>query len=85
VNQDQVETIIDMYKDEQSYSKIAKAVGLSEHIVKHWVRNNRSEYGLSRRRNRADKTGVISESAWLDNKWNIKRGVEYIMRRWGSA
>ena len=82
---DQIDVIVEMYKDEQSYSKIAKVVGLSEHVVKHWVRNNRSEYGLSRRRNRADKTGVISESAWLDNKWNIKRGVEYIMRRWGSA
>jgi len=85
VTSDQIDVIVEMYKDEQSYSKIAKVVGLSEHVVKHWVRNNRSEYGLPKRRNRADKTGVISESAWLDNKWNIKRGVEYIMRRWGSA
>ena len=78
----QIETIIDMYKDEQSYSKIAKAVGLSEHVVKHWVRNNRSEYGLTRRRNRADKTGAISESVWLDTKWDIRRGVEWIKRKW---
>jgi transposase len=78
----ETEVIVDMYKKGCSYSKIAKALHLSEHVVKHWVRRNRVEYDLPRRRNLAQKSGVISDSVMLDSKWNIERGVELIKRKW---
>ena len=78
----QIEVIVAMYKEDVSYSEIAKVIDKSEHTVKHWVRNNREEYALERRRSRADKLGVLSTSVWLDSKWDIRRGVEWIKRRW---
>jgi len=79
----QIEVIVAMYKEGVSYSEIAKVISKSEHIVKHWVRNNRSEYGLERRRNLADKlNNALSDSAWIDSKWNIALGVELIKRKW---
>lgn len=78
-----IETTVSMYKEGASYSEIAKVVNKSEHVVKHWVRNNRGEYGLDRRRNLAEKlNNTLSESAFLDSKWDIKRGVELIKRKW---
>jgi len=78
-----IEVIVAMYKENVSYSEIAKVVGKSEHIVKHWVRNNRKEYGLDRRRNLAEKlNNPLSSSAWADSKWDIQRGVQWIIRRW---
>lgn len=82
MTKDQIDTIIAMYQDDVSYSKIAAHLGLSENTVKHWVRNNRHQYSLSRRRNLADKCGSLSTAVWSDSKWNIKRGLEYITRRW---
>jgi transposase len=78
----EIEVIVAMYKEDVSYSEIAKVVNKSEHSVKHWVRNNRSEYGLERRRSLSERSGTISESFQLDSKWDIKRGVELIKRKW---
>ena len=78
-----IETTVSMYKEGASYSEIAKVVNKSEHVVKHWVRNKRGEYGLDRRRNLAEKlNNTLSESAFLDSKCDIKRGVELIKRKW---
>jgi len=82
MNQQQQEVIVEMYKEGASYSVIAKEIGISDHIVKHWVRSNRVEHDLPRRRNLAEKAGGLSTSAWLDSKWNIERGVELISRKW---
>lgn len=79
----QIEVIVAMYKEDVSYSEIAKVVGKSEHVIKHWVRNNRGEYALDRRRNLADKSNTaLSSAAWADSKWNIQLGVELIKRKW---
>lgn len=82
MSREQIEIIIAMYREETPYSKIAAELGLTEHSVKHWVRRNRKLYELPRRRNLGEKTGVLSESVMLDSKWDIKRGVEWIKRRW---
>jgi len=83
VTRQQIEVIVAMYKEDQSYSKIAKAVGKTEYLVKQWVKQNRKEYALDRRRNLADKlNNPLSSSAWADSKWDIKRGVEWIKRIW---
>lgn len=78
----EIEVIVAMYKEDVPYSEIAKVVERSEHTVKHWVRNNRNEYGLERRRSLSERSGTISESFELDSKWDIKRGVELIKRKW---
>mgnify|MGYP001038424496 CR=1 FL=1 len=84
MTKEQIDVIVEMYKEDTSYSKMSKRLGVSEHVVKHWVRNNRSEYALTRRRNLAEKTGSLSTSLWLDSKWNIERGVEMLKQKWGA-
>ena len=79
----QIEVIVSMYKENCSYSEIAKVVGKTEHMVKHWVRNNRGAYALDRRRNLAEKSNnPLSSSAWDDSKWNLRLGLDFIKRRW---
>lgn len=78
----EIEVIVAMYKEDVSYSEIAKVIGKSEHTVKHWVRNNRGEYGLDKRRAARHTQGVLSEALWADSKWNVKLGVELISRKW---
>lgn len=82
MTREQIEIITSMYREDVSYAKIAAELGLTEHTVKYWVRNNRKLYELPRRRNLADKSGATSESIELDSKWDIKRGIEWIKRRW---
>lgn len=82
MSREQIEIIIAMYREETPYSKIAAELGLTEHSVKHWVRRNRKLYGLPRRRNLGEKTGVLSESVMLDSKWDVRRGIEWIKRKW---
>jgi predicted transcriptional regulator len=79
----QIEVIVAMYKEDCSYSEIAKVVGKTEPMVKHWVRNNRGAYALDRRRNLAEKANnPLSSSTWSDSKWNLRLGLEFIKRRW---
>lgn len=78
----QVMVIVEMYRDDASYAEIATELGISDNIVKHWVRQNRDKFGLAKRRNLAEKVGALSTAAWADSKWNLKRGVEYITRHW---
>lgn len=82
MTQDQIELIIDMYRGECSFSQIAAAVGKSDNVVKHWVRQNREMFGLKKRRNKAEKAGVLSYAAEEENTWNLRLGVELIKRRW---
>ena len=51
MTKEQIDVVIEMYKDNAPYSQISNRLGISAHIIKHWVRNNRGEYGLDRRRN----------------------------------
>ena len=79
----QIETIVSMYKAGDSYAKICRTVKKSEYLVKQWIRNNRGEYGLDKRRNLADSlNNTLSTSAWNDSKWNLQLGVDFIKRRW---
>lgn len=84
MTKEQIDVVIEMYKDNAPYSQISNRLGISAHIIKHWVRNNRGEYGLDRRRNLSEKTGTLSTSMWLDSKWNIERGVELLKQKWGA-
>lgn len=84
MTKDQIDTIMEMYRDERQYSAIAKAVGESIYTVKRWVRLNRDAYGLARRRSLGDKTGANSLSAELETTWNIKASQRYLSMKWGS-
>lgn len=84
MTKEQIDLVIELYQQDVSYSEISKRLGISSNIVKHWVRNNRKEYALTRRRNLAEKTGSLSTSMWLDSKWNIERGVEMLKQKWGA-
>jgi len=79
---EQIDVILAMYRADESYAKIADQLGISDNIVKHWVRKNRKRFDLPQRRNLAEKCGALSNAAEDDSKWNIKRGVELISRRW---
>jgi len=79
----QIEVIVAMYKNGDSYAGISRVINKSEYKIKHWVKENRIEYGLEKRRNLADKfNNALSPSAWDDSKWNLERGLELIKRRW---
>ena len=82
MSEEQINTILQMYREGISFSKIAAKVGKSDNTVKHWVRQNRGAYGLDKRRNKADKTGALSYAVEQENTWNTSRGVELISRRW---
>lgn len=79
----QIEVIVAMYKNGDSYAGISRAINKSEYKIKQWVKENRIEYSLEKRRNLADKfNNALSPSAWDDSKWNLERGLELIKRRW---
>ena len=79
----EIETIVAMYKDGDSYAAICRAVKKSEYLVKQWIKKNRGEYGLERRRNLADNlNNTLSSSAWDDSKWNLQLGIDLIKRKW---
>lgn len=82
MTEEQINTIVDMYKDDHSYSAIAAVVGKSDNAVKHWVRQNRGQYGLDKRRNLSEKVGSLSYAIEQENTWNTSRGVELIKRKW---
>lgn len=82
MTEEQIKTIVEMYKEDYSFSKIAAKVGKSANTVKHWVRQNRGAYGLDKRRNLGEKVGSLSYAVEQENTWNTSRGVELIKRRW---
>ena len=82
MTKDQIEIIVKRYKADVSFSKIADELGISPNIVKHWVRMNRTEFGLERRRNKAEKCGVMSYAVVQDCTWNITRSREWLIKRW---
>lgn len=82
MTEEQVETIVQLYKDGASFNQIGAEIDKTADQVKHWMRMNRGVYGLDKRRAPKITQGVLSEALWTDSKWNIKRGVELISRRW---
>jgi len=85
MTKDQIDMIVEMYRDERQYSAISKETGLSVCQVKRWVRYNRDAYGLTRRRGLADKVGATSVSAEMDSKWNSALSSHYLSKRWGDV
>lgn len=79
----QQKIIMEMYRADAPFSAIAAATEMSESAIKDWVRKNRDKYGLPRRRNMADKVGSLSVTSEEISTWNLRRGLEYIKRRWG--
>lgn len=82
---EQIKVIVGMYLDGASFARIAKEIGVTDNVVKHWVRVNRPKYALPRRRNRADKTGVMSYAAETDCCWNVQLSLAWITKKWGRA
>lgn len=85
MTKEQIDIIVEMYKDGRNYTKIAKDAGTSIYTVKRWVRLNRDEYGLTRRRNLAEGVGVNGYSAEIASSWNLKLSKEYLVKAWGSV
>jgi len=52
--------------------------------VKRWVRLNRDDYELTRRRSLAEGSGVNSEAAEIASSWNLKLSKQYLTKRWGE-
>ena len=84
MTKEQISIIVDMYKDGRNYTKIAKDAGASVYTVKRWVRLNRDEYGLTRRRALSEGTGVNSYSAELNSSWNLSLSKKYLVKAWGE-
>lgn len=82
MTEEQIKTIVEMYKEGASFPLIGAEIGKTADQVKHWVRMNRGVHGLDKRRSTKITQGALSEASWKDSKWNIKRGVEFIKRRW---
>jgi transposase len=82
---EQIKTIVTMYRDGRSYIKIAKRAHASIYQVKRWVRLNRDEYELTRRRNLAEGTGVNSDASEIASSWNLKLSKQYLSKRWGEV
>jgi len=80
---EQIKIIVEMYRDGRSYIKIAKRASASVYQVKRWVRLNRDDYELTRRRSLAEGSGVNSEAAEIASSWNIKASKRYLTMKWG--
>lgn len=85
MTEEQIKTIVEMYKDDRNYTLIAYEAGASVYTVKRWVRLNRDEYGLTRRRSIAEKTGANSYSVELNSTWNLKLSKTYLTKAWGAS
>jgi len=84
MTEEQIGIIVEMYKDGRNYTKIAKDAGTSIYTVKRWVRLNRDEYGLTRRRNLTEGAGVNGLSAEMNSSWNLSLSKQYLVKRWGE-
>jgi hypothetical protein len=84
MTKDQINIIVARYKDDVSFSKIADEVQMSVNTVKHWVRMNRNDFGLERRRNKAEKCGVLSYAVEQDCTWDITRSRVWLTKRWAA-
>ena len=84
MTKEQIGIIVEMYKDGRNYTKIAKDAGTSIYTVKRWVRLNRDEYGLTRRRNLTEGAGVNGLSAEMNSSWNLSLSKQYLAKRWGE-
>ena len=84
MTKEQIGIIVEMYKDGRNYTKIAKDAGTSIYTVKRWVRLNRDEYGLTRRRNLTGGAGVNGLSAEMNSSWNLSLSKQYLVKRWGE-
>ena len=83
MTEEQIKIIVEMYRDGRSYIKIAKRASASVYQVKRWVRLNRDDYELTRRRSLAEGSGVNSEAAEIASSWNIKASKRYLTMKWG--
>jgi DNA invertase Pin-like site-specific DNA recombinase len=83
MTEEQIKIIVEMYRDGRSYIKIAKRASASVYQVKRWVRLNRDDYELTRRRSLAEGSGVNSEAAEIASSWNIKASKRYLSMKWG--
>ena len=81
---EQVEQIVQLYQDGRSLAQIGEAIGVNTNTVKHWVRLNRSSYGLQRRRDIRNTVGAVSFISEDECKWNNERSVQWLTRQWGS-
>ena len=84
MTEDRVKVIVEMYQRGDAIADIAEAIDRNVNTVKHWIRYNRSEYQLTRRRVRPERTGV-SPMDQEDKQWNLKLSKQYITKPWGSA
>jgi len=84
MTKEQIGIIVEMYKDGRNYTKIAECIGTSVYTVKRWVRLNRDEYELKRRRAVNEKTNAISLAAELTTTWNLRLSKQYLLKRWGE-
>jgi len=84
MTEEQIKIIVEMYRDGRSYIKIAKRASASVYQVKRWVRLNRDDYELTRRRSLAEGSGVNSEAAEIASSWNLKLSKQYLTKRWGE-
>lgn len=84
MTKEQIGIIVDMYRDGRNYTKIANSIGTSVYTVKRWVRLNRDEYELKRRRAVNEKTNAISLAAELTTTWNLKLSKTYLRKAWGQ-
>lgn len=85
MTEEQVNTIVRMYEDGKSFPAIGEAIGKTHNQVKHWMRMNRSVYGLKKRRPAVDRGGALSEFVMHDCTWNVRLGNQLIKRRWSEV
>ena len=82
---EQIEVIVEMYQDGASFRVIGEEIDKTADQVKHWMRSNRSVYGLEKRRPAVDRGGSLSEFVMHDCAWNVKLGNQLIQKRWGEV
>lgn len=79
-----IEQIVQLYAEGKSLAQIGEAIGVNTNTVKHWVRLNRSSYGLQRRRDIRNTTGAVSFTAEQECKWDNEKSVKWLTKQWGS-
>ena len=85
ISKKQAESIVGLYKEGHTYDQIVELTGLSYYYVKQFIKLNRDEYGLERRKSFYAVARPLNSVAESAVGWNSALCREYLTKQWRAA
>ena len=82
MSKDQIERIVQCYKDGVSIPDIALKTNLSTSTIKRWIKNNRHEHDLEYRRGSIRYRKDRAEHSAEQSPWNVSRSLDFLIMNW---